>query len=137
MRMPWASSLPSGETGLRTSSVLPSRRGSFRVATTVPTTRARIICRSGFRLLAVGGLGLADRQHVFQTLVRTRDHVDRDQLAHAPGRGGTGIGGRAARGDVAAHHRGNVARADFLPADQVYLGGLFRSEENTSELQSL
>jgi len=45
-------------------------------------------------------------------------------FAHAPGRGGTGIGGRADRGDVAAHHRGNVARADFLPADQVYLGAL-------------
>src|SRR5262249_14078780 len=37
------SSFPSGLMGLRISSFFPSRRGSFRVATTLPTTRARII----------------------------------------------------------------------------------------------
>src|ERR1039457_1989631 len=77
------SSFPSGETGLRLSSFLPSRRGSFRVATTVPTTRARIMTAL-FRLLAGAlCLGLADRQDVFQALVRPRDDVHRDEFARS------------------------------------------------------
>ena len=69
-------------------------------------------------------LRLADRQDVFQALVRARDHVHRDQLAHAARRGGAGVGGGANGRHIAAHHGGHVAGSDLLPADQVHLGGL-------------
>src|ERR1035438_3093944 len=75
-----ASSLPSGEMGLRMSSFLPSRRGSFRVATTVPTTRARIMMAPARLLGGALRLRLADGQNVFQAGMRPRDHVHRDQL---------------------------------------------------------
>src|SRR3990170_4909795 len=103
--------------GFTISSFLPSRRGSLRVATTVPTMRARIIlcdqcqrpamragkgdeeagttgvsdpeCRDAATALGVPALlrgrghrGLADGQNVLERLVRPRDHVHGDQLAH-------------------------------------------------------
>jgi len=105
------------------SSLKPSKRGSFRVATTVPTTRARIMKPLAPATCRRSALRPADRQHVFQALVRARDDMHRDEFAHASRRGGAGIGGRANRRHVAAHHRGHVARSDFFPADQVYLGG--------------
>src|SRR5437762_1119331 len=100
------SSLPSGEMGLTMSSFLPSRRGSFRVATTVPTTRARIMAALS---PAIGlRLRLADRQNVFQALVRARDDMHRNQLSNPARRRRPGIGGRAHGRHVAAHHRGYV-----------------------------
>src|ERR1022692_620427 len=72
-----ASSLPSGEMGLRMSSFLPSRRGSFRVATTVPTTRARIMAAPAPLLAGAEGLRLADGQNIFHALLRSWDYVHR------------------------------------------------------------
>src|SRR5579872_5730615 len=107
------------------SSLLLTRRSSLRVATTVPTTLARIIlsrrasplglpcvvarlplgrlaslrwlvqpagslvsCRRSPRARSSFRRGsFPDRERVFQVGVRTRDDVDRDELAHAP-RGG-------------------------------------------------
>src|SRR5262249_29173676 len=86
-----ASSAPSGETWRSTRSFLPSRRGSLRVATTVPTTRATSI--EALLLSLRGRLRLANRQYVFQVLVRPRDDVHRDQLAHAAGRSRAGVCG--------------------------------------------
>src|SRR5215471_11047498 len=96
------SSLPSGEMGLMISSFLPSRRGSLRVATTVPTTRANIL---SFRRLLAGvlRLRLADGQNVFQALMRARNDVYRDQLADAPRSRGSGVGGGAHCRHVSAH----------------------------------
>src|SRR5579871_1359146 len=87
-------------------SFLPSSRGSLRVATTVPTTRARIM-ECPVRLACVRGLGFADGQHVFQALVGPRDYVDGNQLAYTAGGGGAG--------------------ADLLPAHERHLRGLYHS----------
>ena len=56
--------------------------------------------------------------------MRTRDDVDRHELADAARRGGAGVGRGLDRGDVAAHDGGHVAGADLLPADERHLGGL-------------
>src|SRR5579863_9521153 len=98
------SSFPSGEMGLRMSSFLPSRRGSFRVATTVHTTRARIMTTLVRLLAGALCLGLADWQYVFQALVRARDDVHRDEFAHAARGGGPGIGGGTNRRNIPADH---------------------------------
>src|SRR3972149_3507744 len=95
---------------LTTRSFFPSRRGSLRVATTVPTTRARSISETptpaaqwpGHRAqrervsrLAADQLGgLAEGQHVFQRRVRPRNDVHGDQLAPAARGGGAGGRGR-------------------------------------------
>src|SRR6185503_5509231 len=52
------SDLPCGSIGRATSSLLLTSRGSFRVATTVPTTRARIIAALGSYALPAGTLVL-------------------------------------------------------------------------------
>src|SRR5579863_9552940 len=117
------SSFPSGEMGFRISSFLPSRRGSFRVATTVPTTRARIMIVLVRLLAGALCLGLADRQDILQALVRARDDMHRDEFAHAARRGCAGVGGGTNRCHVPTNHRGNVARTDLFPADQVHLRG--------------
>src|SRR5579871_1006957 len=116
-----ASSFPSGEIGLRIRSFLPSRRGSFLVATTVPTTRARIMTALVRLLSGALGLRFADRQNVFQALVRTRDHMHRNEFSHAARCGSSGICRGADGRDVAANHCGDVTGSDLLPADQVYL----------------
>src|SRR5688500_8504778 len=103
--------------GRATISLLLTSRGSFRVATTVPTTRARISLWS-WKLGLRARVGLSDRQRVFEIGVRTRDHVNGDEFTHATGGGGTGIGGSFDRGDVAAHDRGHVAGANLLPPDE-------------------
>ena len=47
--------------------------------------------------------------------MRPWDDVDRYEFADATGRRRTRVGGRLHRRNVAAHNRGDVARADFLP----------------------
>src|SRR5436189_3017285 len=108
------------------SSLLLTSRSSLRVATTVPTTFARIMsespkcpmangkCRNGsafgIRHSSFRGAGrLADGKRVLEVRVRTRDHVDGDELPHAPRGGRAGVGRRLDRGDVAADDRGHVA----------------------------
>ena len=152
--------------GFTTRSFLPSRRGSLRVETTVPTMRARIIVatvhafrpqektesrnesiaatpaslqqrapiaprmvrprepRAAAAFTVRRPRRLADGQHVLERLMRPRDDVHGDQFADAPRRGGAGVGGGFHGGHVAAHHRGDIARADFFPADERDLGRL-------------
>src|SRR3989442_868789 len=86
----------------------------------LPVALPRLPGRRGHR-------GLADGQHVFERLVRPRDHVDRNQLAHAPCRRRARIGSRFHSSHIAADQRGNVARADLLPAHQRHLGRLDHS----------
>ena len=76
--------------------------------------------RRGYDAFASFGL----RQDLFDFGVRARDHVHRDQLADAPRGGRAGVGGGLHRSDVAAHHHGDVARADVFLADQDDVGGL-------------
>src|SRR5512132_3239052 len=97
--------------GRATSSLLLTSRGSFRVATTVPTMRARIM---------TGGSGLrfrrgrlADRQRVLEVGVRPRDDVHRNELTNAARRGGSGVGGGLHSSDIAAHDGGDVAGANL------------------------
>src|SRR5207247_9139814 len=66
----------------------------------------------------------ADRQRILEVRVRPRDDVDGDQLADAARGGGAGVGRGLHRGDVAAHDRGHIARADLFPAHEGHLGGL-------------
>src|SRR5580700_9815201 len=135
------------------SSFLPSRRGSLRVETTVPTMRARSIefyaigkafvnqkpiaakmivrlCAEPRRFAASRWLlrgyhrGLADGQHILERLMRPRDDVDSDQFAHAASGGSAGIGGRFHGRHIAANHCGDVAGTDLLPADERDLGRL-------------
>src|SRR5262249_15686653 len=108
--------------GRATSSLLLTMRGSFRVATTVPTMRARIIPGEGG--LRVDGSGLADWQRVLEIRVRPRNHVNREELTHPSCRGGAGVGGRFHSSDVAPHYGRDVTGADLFPADQRDLGGL-------------
>src|SRR3954454_10013202 len=121
--------------GRTTSSLLLTRRGSFRVATTVPTIfpnnmSGSTFCVPGFavqrwfdmnlnpRILRFRGRGLADGEHFFEAGVRPGDDVDGDELADPARRGSARVGGRLDRGDVAANHRGHVAGADLLPPDE-------------------
>src|SRR6476646_1446953 len=103
--------------GRTISSLLLTRRSSLRVATTVPTTLASSIgvCgeseTSNFELqtsdFLLGLLRLADREHVLEIRVRTRDDVHRDQLADATRGGGTrvrcGLDGRDIAADDGGH----------------------------------
>src|ERR1039458_8533965 len=110
--------------GLRMRSFLPSRRGSLRVATTVPTTRARIMKIPSVRLLSGGlRLNLADGEDILQALMGAGDDVDGDEFADTPGGGGAGIGGGAHGRDIPANHGGDVAGSNLLPADEVDLSG--------------
>src|SRR3954452_22662962 len=107
-----------------TSSFALSRRGSFRVATTVPTILARSIGPDGGQEGKALFLRLADRQRVFEVCMRPRDDVDRHQLADATGCCGARVRSGLYRRDVAANDRGHVAGANLLPADQRDLCGL-------------
>src|SRR4051794_6337497 len=113
------------------SSLLLTSRSSFRVATTVPTTLARIMSmfnaqcsRTNARASLIEALDverwssllrgrrrLANRQCVLEVRVRTRDDVDRHELAHTARRGGAGVGRGLDGRDVTANNRGHVARA--------------------------
>src|SRR5262245_26845538 len=127
-----------------TISLLLTSRGSFRVATTVPTIFARSIRGPEFQSskvpgfgvhvnagtlepwnagtletsLCLGGRGLSDRQRILEICVGTRNDVHRHELADAARRGGTGIRRSLDRCDVAADDCRHVAGADLLPADQ-------------------
>ena len=50
----------------------------------------------------------ADGQNIFQARVWARNHVDRQQLAHAACSGGAGIRGSAHGRDIPTHQRGHV-----------------------------
>src|SRR5262249_32929736 len=63
------------------------------------------------------------RQDQLHIRVGAGDDVDRDQLAHALGRGRAGIGGGFPRTHVAAHHHGPQAAAHVFAADQRHVGG--------------
>ena len=83
-----------------------------------------------------GAAAVAGEAHAFQASlvtaweeplhfrVRPRDHVDRDQLADAAGRGGAGVGGRLHGADIAAHQHRYIPRADVFLADERDVGGL-------------
>ena len=62
--------------------------------------------------------GLADREGVLEIGVGSRNHVHRHQLADPARRGGAGVGRGLDGRHVAPHDRGDVARADLLPADE-------------------
>src|SRR5262249_38727938 len=100
------------------------RRGSLRVATTVPTTRDTSI--EALLLSLRGRLRLANRQYVFQVLVRPRDDVHRDQLAHAAGRSRAGVCGGLDGGHVAAQPDRHGAGPDLSPTHHHYLSGFPR-----------
>src|SRR5260370_10179649 len=98
--------------GFRISSLNPSRRGSLRVATTVPTTRARIMaCLFAFRF--------ADGQYAFQAGVGARDHVDGNQLAHPAGCRGTGVSSSAYGSHIAPYQHRHISPTDLFPSDHV------------------
>src|SRR5689334_6204908 len=107
--------LPSTSQARTTRSLSPSSVGSLRVATSVPMTLPRTI-----ESLLVGA-GPAERQHRVDVGVRPRDHVDRDDLAHALGGALAGLGGGLHGRDVAAHDRGDVAAAGLLVAHELDL----------------
>src|SRR5690242_422408 len=109
--------VPSTSHARTTRSFSPSSVGSLRVATSVPMTLPRTI---GL-LLAVGA---PERQHRVDVGVRPRDHVDRDDLAHALGGALASLGRRLHGRDVAADDRGDVAAAGLLVADELDLRGL-------------
>src|SRR5687767_11503389 len=115
------SGLPAGSIARATSSLLLSSRSSLRVATTVPTMRARSMRGYALRLRAAG---FADGQDVFEIRVRARNDMHRDQLADAPRRGRAGIRSGFDRRDVAAHDGRHIARANLFPTHQAHLGGL-------------
>src|SRR5262245_30197336 len=70
---------PSTSQARTSSSLHPSRVGSFRLATSVPMTLPRTI----WAPLLLRRAGAAERQHRVDVGVRPRDDVDRDDLAHA------------------------------------------------------
>src|SRR5258708_28432774 len=98
------------------SSLLLTRRGSFLVATMVPTIsassiqlfrfsicRASIVARRSEKFaLGLRSGRLADRERVLEIGVRARNHMDRDQLADPARRRGACVGRRLDRRDVAA-----------------------------------
>src|SRR5689334_21336102 len=118
--LPAGWNLPS--TSRASSSFNPESPASLRVLTTVPSTFARII--AGPLALVRRGLGPPDRQRVLELRVRAWDDVHRDHVADLRSRSRSGFGGRAHRGDVAAHHGGHVAAADLLVVDQGHACGL-------------
>src|ERR1700730_6807355 len=111
------SGLPLGSMGRAISSLLLTSRGSLRVATTVPTTFARINCLRP-------DAGLADRQCVFEIRMRPRNHVHRHQLTHPAGRCRARVGCRLHGGHIAPDDRGHIPGADLFPSDQRHLGSL-------------
>src|ERR1019366_2206274 len=124
------------------SSFLPSRRGSLRVATTVPTTRARImrfLAPVTYRRLVSascrwagwipGSRADAESRAPRSTRPPGAPPPRPPPPARAPPRPPprrrrAGIGGRAHRGYIPADHGGDVTRTDLLPAHQVHLGSL-------------
>src|SRR5215468_1683630 len=115
--LPAGWNLPS--TSRASSSFNPESPASLRVLTTVPKTFARIIRnRTGASALVCRGLGAPDRQRVLELRVRARDDVHRNHLADLCRCSGAGFRGGAHRGDVTAHHGGDVAAADLLVVNQ-------------------
>jgi hypothetical protein len=58
-----------------------------------------------------------------QTFMRPWDYLDANHLPDLRGRGRAGISGGFHRGDVAAEKSRHVTAADFLPANEGYVGG--------------
>src|ERR1043166_437653 len=120
--LPAGWNLPS--TSRASSSFNPESPASLRVLTTVPSTLARIIGQESWSSRALAsalvrsGLGPPDRQRVLELRVRPRDDVHGHHLADLRRGRGTGLGGRAHGGDVAAHDRGHVAAADLFVVNQ-------------------
>ena len=52
------------------------------------------------------------------------NHVDGDELAHAPRGGGAGVGSRLDGADITSHEHGDVAGADIFLPDKDNVGGL-------------
>src|SRR6266480_1105599 len=97
--------------GRTTSILLLTRRGSLRVATTVPTTFPRsILCEPGVLRAGsgLGGSGFADRQCILEVRVRPRDDVYGDELAYAACRRGARVGRGFDGRDVASHDGGDI-----------------------------
>src|SRR5262245_36492714 len=67
---------------------------------------------------------LADGKRVLEIGVRTRNHVNRHELADAPRGGGAGIGCGLHGRDGAAGDGGHVPGANLIPADKRHFGGL-------------
>src|SRR5206468_2840954 len=89
-------------TGCTSSSLDPTSFSSFRVQTTVPVTRAKIMSASEARLLLAGQvLGEGDRHLPLEVRMRLRDDVHGDQLADLLRGGGAGVAGGLAGGDLA------------------------------------
>ena len=84
----------------------------------------RLTMRSRATSRAVRGFAAEEFAETVQVVVRTRDHVDGDDFADRGGGGGAGFDGGFHRGDIAFHKDGDVARADFFPADEFHVGGL-------------
>src|SRR5579859_5213655 len=135
-------SLSSTNWGRTRSSLRPLIDGSFFVATTEPSTRARNMCVKGlkfgdvplagreaflqrqpFASLLFGGRFF--RQHGFHILVGPGNNVDTDEVALNGLDGlGAGIRGRFDRGDVADNDRGDQGVADLgHRAGQLHVGG--------------
>src|SRR4051812_172571 len=84
---------------------------SFCVATTLPVTLARNMRASA---------------HLGDVVVRTRDHVDRHDLADAPAGFGAGVDRSADGGDVAAEGDRDQAAADLVLLDELHVRCLQR-----------
>src|SRR6266545_3951026 len=80
-----------------------------------------MVCYRLSTIFAYESLGLG--QQKLGVGVRSRDDMDRDDLAHALGGGGAGVGGGFHRTHIASHHHGDETRADLLHADQRDVGG--------------
>jgi len=58
--------------------------------------------------------------------MRSRNDLHAEDFADLAGGGRTGVDGGFHRGDVARDHDGHIARADFVPSDQLHVGRLER-----------
>src|SRR5688572_14065423 len=110
-------SFSSTNCGRSSSSLRPPMEGSFLVATTEPSTRARHILPRRLRTL---------RQHGFHVAVRTRNHVHADQFAlDRLDRLRAGVGRGFHRGDIADYYRSHERVADLHHGPgQFHVGGL-------------
>src|SRR5262245_23149469 len=107
------SGFPSTSHGRINRSLTPSRVGSLRDATTLPSTRARNILATSLS---------AQRQRGIDVDMRTRNDVHGNDFANSFRRALCGFGGGLDRGDIAPHHRRHVATAGLFVADELDLG---------------
>ena len=74
-------------------------------------------------VLGGGGFSAEELAELHEILVRTRDHMDGDDFANRAGGGGTRFDSGFHGGDRAGDKDGDIAGADFFPADEVDIGG--------------